>query len=64
MAPVFDNMYKAYQVPYQKNQNVIEALNAIDEVTKQTIIDARCEDKRQFIQDFVSKQIGMRRNAA
>ena len=43
---------------------VIEALNAIDEVTKQTIIDARCEDKRQFIQDFVSKQIGMRRNAA
>ena len=23
MAPVFDNMYKAYQVPYQKNQNVI-----------------------------------------
>ena len=43
---------------------VIEALSAIDEVTRQTIIDARCEDKRQFIQDFVSKQIGMRRNAA
>lgn len=43
---------------------VIEALNAIDEVTKQTIIDARCEDKRQYIQDFVTKQIGMHRNAA
>ncbi len=28
MAPVFDDMYKAYQVPYQKNQNVIEALDA------------------------------------
>lgn len=43
---------------------VIEALSAIDEVTRQTIIDARCEDKRQYIQDFVTKQIGMRRNAA
>ena len=37
---------------------------AIDEVTRQTIIDARCEDKRQYIQDFVTKQIGMHRNAA
>ena len=43
---------------------VIEALNAIDEATKQTIIDARCEDKRQYIQDFITKQIGMHRNAA
>lgn len=43
---------------------VIEALDAIDKTTKQTIIDARCEDKRQYIQDFVTKQIGMRRNAA
>ena len=43
---------------------VIEALSAIDEVTRQTIIDARCEDKRQYIQDFVTKQIGMHRNAA
>ena len=43
---------------------VIEALNAIDEVTKRTIIDARCEEKRQYIQDFITKQIGMHRNAA
>lgn len=43
---------------------VIEALNAIDEVTKQTIIGARCEEKSQYIQDFITKQIGMHRNAA
>ena len=43
---------------------VIEALNAIDRTMKQTIIDARCEEKRQFIQDFITKQIGMHRNAA
>lgn len=43
---------------------VIEALNAIDEATKQTIIDARCEDKRQFIQDFITKQIGVHKNVA
>lgn len=36
---------------------VIKALSAIDEETKQKIITAPCEERRQFIQDFVTKQI-------
>lgn len=36
---------------------VIKALSAIDEETKQKIITVPCEERRQFIQDFVTKQI-------
>lgn len=38
MAPVFDNMYQAYQVPYQKNQNMIEALNASSKPLKEYML--------------------------
>lgn len=43
---------------------VVEALNAIDDDTKQTIIDAPCEEKRQFIQDFITKKVGVQKDAA
>ncbi len=38
MAPVFDSMYQAYQVPYQKNQNMIEALNASSKPLKEYML--------------------------
>ncbi len=38
MAPVFDNMYQAYQVPYKKNQNMIEALNASSKPLKEYML--------------------------
>lgn len=43
---------------------VIEALNAMDEVTKKAIINAPCEEKRQFIQNFITKQVEAHKNAA
>lgn len=43
---------------------IIEALNAIDDVTKQNIITAPCEEKRQFIQDFITKQVEAHKNVA
>ena len=36
---------------------VVNALSSIDDETKQKIITAPCEEKRQFIQDFVTRQI-------
>lgn len=36
---------------------VVNALSSIDAETKQKIITAPCEEKRQFIQDFVTRQI-------
>lgn len=38
MSPVFDQMYKEYQIPYQKNQNVIEALNASSKPLKEYML--------------------------
>ena len=38
MSPVFDNMYQAYQVPYQKNKNVVEALNASSKPLKEYML--------------------------
>ena len=38
MAPVFDNMYKEYQIPYQKNKNVIEAINASSKPLKEYML--------------------------
>lgn len=43
---------------------VVKALSAIDEDTKQKIITAPCEEKRQFIQDFITKQINEQGKAA
>ena len=45
-------------------KEVIKALNAIDDVTRQKIIGAPCEEKRQFIQDFITKKAGMQKDAA
>ena len=51
MAPVFDNMYKAYQVPYQKNQNVIEALNASSKPLKEFMLkQTRQSDLAFFVE--------------
>lgn len=38
MSPVFDNMYKEYQIPYQKNQNVVEALEASSKPLKEYML--------------------------
>ena len=35
MSPVFDNMYQEYQIPYQKNKNVVEALNVSSKPLKE-----------------------------
>ena len=43
---------------------VVEALNAIDEETRQGIINAPCEDKRQYIQDFITTQVRAHKDAA
>lgn len=38
MSPVFDSMYKEYQIPYQKNQNVVEALEASSKPLKEYML--------------------------
>lgn len=38
MSPVFDKMYQEYQIPYQKNQNVVEALNASSKPLKEYML--------------------------
>ena len=38
MSPVFDQMYKEYQIPYQKNQNVVESLNAASKPLKEYML--------------------------
>ncbi len=38
MMPVFDDMYQAYQIPYAKNQNVIEALDASSKPLKEYML--------------------------
>lgn len=43
---------------------VISALNAIDDTDRQTIKDASCEEKRQFIQNFLTRKIEAQRNVA
>lgn len=51
MAPVFDDMYKAYQVPYQKNQNVIEALDASSKPLKEYMLkQTRQSDLAFFVE--------------
>ena len=51
MAPVFDNMYQEYQVPYQKNKNVIEALNASSKPLKEYMLkQTRQSDLAFFVE--------------
>ena len=51
MAPVFDNMYKEYQIPYQKNKNVIEAINASSKPLKEYMLkQTRQSDLAFFVE--------------
>lgn len=51
MSPVFDKMYQAYQVPYQKNQNVIEALDASSKPLKEYMLkQTRQSDLAFFVE--------------
>ena len=51
MAPTFDNMYQAYQVPYQKNKNVIEAINASSKPLKEYMLkQTRQSDLAFFVE--------------
>ncbi len=55
MAPVFDNMYQAYQVPYEKNHNVVEALNASSKPLKEYMLKQTRQSDLAF---FVEKTRG------
>lgn len=55
MAPTFDNMYQAYQVPYQKNKNVVEALNASSKPLKEYMLKQTRQSDLAF---FVEKTRG------
>ena len=51
MSPVFDKMYQEYQIPYQKNQNVIEALNASSKPLKEYMLkQTRQSDLAFFVE--------------
>ena len=52
MSPVFDSMYKEYQIPYQKNKNMIEALNASSKPLKEYMLKQTRESDLAF---FVEK---------
>ncbi len=55
MSPVFDDMYKAYQVPYSKNQNMIEALNESSKPLKEYMLKQTRQSDLAF---FVEKTKG------
>ena len=51
MAPVFDNMYQAYQIPYQKTQNIVEGLNASSKPLKEYMLkQTRQSDLAFFVE--------------
>ena len=60
MSPVFDDMYKAYQVPYSKNQNMVEALNASSKPLKEYMLKQTRQSDLAF---FVSKTRGQAPNS-
>lgn len=55
MTPVFDRMYQEYQIPYNKNQNVIEALNASSKPLKEYMLKQTRQADLAF---FVEKTRG------
>jgi len=57
MSPVFDDMYKAYQVPYQKNQNMIEALNASSKPLKEYMLKQTRQSDLAFFVEKTRHQI-------
>ena len=51
MSPVFDQMYKEYQIPYQKNHNVVEAINASSKPLKEYMLkQTRQSDLAFFVE--------------
>ncbi len=51
MAPTFDSMYQAYQVPYQKNHNMVESLNAASKPLKEFMLkQTRQSDLAFFVE--------------
>ena len=51
MMPIFDDMYKEYQIPYAKNQNIIEALNASSKPLKEYMLkQTRQSDLAFFVE--------------
>lgn len=57
MMPVFDDMYQAYQVPYQKNQNVIEALDASSKPLKEYMLKQTRQEDLAFFVEKVKKTV-------
>lgn len=55
MSPVFDDMYKEYQIPYSKNQNMVEALNASSKPLKEFMLKQTRQSDLAF---FVEKTRG------
>ena len=56
MSPVFDKMYQEYQIPYQKNQNVIEALNASSKPLKEYMLKQTRQSDLAFFVEKTRKQ--------
>ena len=52
MSPVFDQMYKEYQIPYQKTQNVIVSLDAASKPLKEYMLKQTRQSDLSF---FVEK---------
>lgn len=51
MSPVFDKMYSEYQIPYQKNHNVVEALDASSKPLKEYMLkQTRQSDLAFFVE--------------
>lgn len=56
MTPVFDNMYQAYQIPYQKNKNVVEALNASSKPLKEYMLKQTRQSDLAFFVEKTRRQ--------
>ena len=56
MTPVFDNMYQAYQVPYQTNKNVVEALNASSKPLKEYMLKQTRQSDLAFFVEKTRRQ--------
>ena len=57
MMPVFDDMYQAYQVPYSKNQNVIEALDASSKPLKEYMLKQTRQSDLAFFVEKTRKTV-------
>ena len=57
MMPVFDDMYQAYQIPYAKNQNVIEALDASSKPLKEYMLKQTRQSDLAFFVEKTNKGI-------